>query len=199
MAIGYLTGKTISKATQQNQNIPLFWTMSILPDIDLLIPSLLHRGPTHSIVIASLVFAPFLILKPKQAFPYFAVLATHELIGDYFVGGGSQLLWPLSTDWIGFESYIAVGSIREIAIEIGLFILLTVALIISKDYKQLFRKDKKNIILFIPMCTILLPAMFRFPIYIPQPLIVPHIILLIMIIASLLYSTKYIKELILHE
>jgi hypothetical protein len=50
-ALGYLTSKIASKSLNVNINLPLIFLASVLPDIDLLIPGLHHRGPLHSIIV----------------------------------------------------------------------------------------------------------------------------------------------------
>jgi membrane-bound metal-dependent hydrolase YbcI (DUF457 family) len=75
MAIGYLLGKGSSKPLRLKPNIPLLLVVSILPDIDIVYDFLtgadLHRGPTHSIIVATLAFVPFFIVYRKKAIPYF--------------------------------------------------------------------------------------------------------------------------------
>jgi membrane-bound metal-dependent hydrolase YbcI (DUF457 family) len=62
MSIAYLLGKGSSKALKTKIFIPLLLVLSILPDIDIVYDYLtgaeIHRGPTHSIIIAALFFIP---------------------------------------------------------------------------------------------------------------------------------------------
>ncbi|MBA7605819.1 hypothetical protein ES703_12954 [subsurface metagenome] len=134
IALGYITGKTVSKATDQNINIPVIWILSLLPDIDLLIPGLQHRGPTHSIIVAFIIFTPIFIITSWKAAPYFAALASHSLIGDYFTGK-TQLFWPLSLEWLEFERPIRMGSALESYIELALFAAMILILILSRDLR----------------------------------------------------------------
>ena len=60
--------------------------LSILPDIDLLIPGLMHRGPTHSLIIIALVSAPFLAKYGTRAIPHLLAVGQHVFIGDYLIG-----------------------------------------------------------------------------------------------------------------
>ena len=48
VALGYLLGKAVSKLWKVDVNIPLLSIASVIVDVDILIPSLKHRGPTHS-------------------------------------------------------------------------------------------------------------------------------------------------------
>ena len=189
IALGYITGKILGKATQQSLNIPALWTLSLLPDVDLLIPGLLHRGPTHSIIIALLIFTPPLILRTRQTLPYFTALATHSLIGDYITDGGIKLLWPISSEWFKHMSTMTLGSTFETTIELALFTTLIATLLLTRDYNNLFNTDRKNALFIIPLCTIILPVMFKYPINIPKPLITPHLILLSIILLSISMST----------
>jgi len=131
IALGYITGKIVSKATDQSINIPVIWILSLLPDIDLLIPELQHRGPTHSVIVAFIIFIPIFIIASWKAAPYFAVLASHSLIGDYFTGK-TQLFWPLSLEWFEYERSIRMGSALEVYVEFALFAVMIVILILSR-------------------------------------------------------------------
>jgi len=184
IALGYIIGRVLNRATGESQNLPALWTMSLLPDIDLLIPGLEHRGPTHSIIIALLIFIPLLVMMPKKTAPLFAALATHSLIGDYITNGGVKLLWPISTEVMKYESTIIMGTKLETYLELAMFTMLILTLIISKDYKSLFDSDRRNILFLIPLSTIVLPIMFKYPVVIPEILIIPHLALLSLIAVS---------------
>jgi len=193
IALGYVTGKIISKATDQSLNIPAIWTVSLLPDIDFFIPGLQHRGLTHSLIIALLIFTPLFIIRHRRTVPYFAALATHSLIGDYITDGGTKLFWPVSSEWVKYERTIMLGSAFETYIELALFTMLIATLILSRDLNRLFNSDRRNSLLFIPLCTVVLPAMFKYPVNIPNALIIPHLILLSMIAIS--FSMSLIQAL----
>lgn len=49
VAFEYITGISSVKPLKGG-NIPVIWTLSLLPDIDFLIPGLQHRGPTRSLI-----------------------------------------------------------------------------------------------------------------------------------------------------
>jgi len=70
MAIAYLLGKGSSKALRVKLNIPILLVLSILPDIDIIYDFLtgseIHRGPTHSIVVATVAFIPIFHYLPKK-------------------------------------------------------------------------------------------------------------------------------------
>lgn len=184
IALGYIIGKSLNRAIDHSLNIPAIWTLSLLPDIDFFIPGLPHRGPTHSLIVAFVIFIPLFFLWSKNAVPYFVALVTHSLIGDYITDGGIMLFWPLSSEWVKPGAIMTLGSALETYIELGLFSIFILTLFISKDFNHLFDSDLRNTVLFVPLCTIFLPAFFRYPINIPEILIIPHLILLSMITLS---------------
>ncbi len=109
MAIAYLLGKSSSKLLKLPVNIPLVLVLSIIPDVDLIFEVIfsvqLHRGPSHSLVFAFLLFIPFFIFFKKKAVPYFLSLTSHSVLADFFVGGQIQLLWPISTKELGASQF----------------------------------------------------------------------------------------------
>ena len=59
MALAYLLGKPTAKFLKVSANVPILMVLSILPDIDILFEGyVMHRGPTHSVVVAALAFIP---------------------------------------------------------------------------------------------------------------------------------------------
>src|SRR5674476_1004761 len=136
MAIAYLLGKGSSKTLRIKLNIPILLVLSILPDVDIIYDFLtgseIHRGPTHSIVVAVIAFIPIFIIYRKKAIPYFLALISHPLLGDFFIGGNLQLFWPLSTNEYGLHElgsyYIGIFSSVNIALELTLFVIATLVL-----------------------------------------------------------------------
>jgi hypothetical protein len=187
MSLAYLFGKACAKLLKVNINVPLILVLSIIPDIDILFGFLLnseiHRGPTHSIIVAIVVFIPFFVLYRQKAVPYFAALASHSLIGDFFVGGKVQLLWPLSTNEFGAYQlgfpYIGIYSSINIALEFTLFVVALVVMLKTRDLFQFFRSNKLNLILIIPIFTVLLPTFVGYPLHVPVLLILPHLFFLV--------------------
>jgi membrane-bound metal-dependent hydrolase YbcI (DUF457 family) len=171
MAIAYLLGKGSSKALRVNLNIPTVLVLSILPDIDIIFDFLtgseIHRGPTHSIVVAALAFIPLFIIFRKMVIPYFLALISHPVIGDFFIGGRLQLLWPLSTNEYGLHElggpFISIFSPVNIALEVSLFVVATLVLYMTSDWKVFFGSDKTNLLLIIPVVTVLLPSTIGYP------------------------------------
>jgi len=189
LALGYLSGKIASKILNVNINIPLLFLMSVLPDIDLLIPGLHHRGPMHSAILFSLLFLPIFILYKKRAIPYFVALTQHILIGD-FLTGSTQLIWPITTNWYGLG--MEIMSLTNILIEWALFLTSTAILFRTRDVWLLLQQHPSNMILAIPVLTVLLPASVRFPTYVSLELLIPHLIYIALFTFSILIDLKAI-------
>jgi len=169
-------------------NIPLVLTLSVIPDIDLLIPFLEHRGLTHSIIIASLVFIPIFILYRKRAAPYFVALIQHSLVGDFLVGGKTQLLFPLSTQYFG--TGMSILSQTSVAIEWAAFLTSILVMVMIKDIKTFFQPHNSNLILTVPTLTVLLPTFLAYPLQVPTILVAPHIVYLILFVTSILIDLR---------
>lgn len=189
-ALAYVLGKSTALATKTKVNIPLVLTLSIVPDVDILIPFVEHRGPFHSIIMVVLIFIPLFALYRKSAFPYFAALIQHSLIGDFIAGGGVQLLWPLTSRPYGME--VGLKSPTNITLEWLLFLASVIIMLKTKDIWTFLHPHNSNLILAIPTFTVLLPAFLAFPIQVPLTLIPPHIMSLILFLISLLTAMRKI-------
>ena len=131
--------------------------VSVIPDIDLILQFLMHRGPTHSLITITIFMIPFLALYRKQAIPYYAALLSHILIGDFFTGG-VELLWPLSHGWFGALN-IDVISLPNVITELVLFFATLPIMYKLKDLQTLLRPGTKNWVLIIPLGAILGPLL----------------------------------------
>jgi hypothetical protein len=189
LALGYLTGKATAKILKTNANIPLLLVLSILPDIDLLIPGLPHRGPLHSIILFSILFIPFFAAYRKKATPYFIALVQHSLLGDFVGGGGTQLLWPLTLSYYGIQ--VEIKSLTSIAVEWVCFLLFLIVMLKTNDMKTFFHVHRSNLLLSIPIFTVLLPTFLSFPIYVPMELVAPHLAYMMLFSASVLIDLRY--------
>lgn len=184
LAIGYLTGKTSARFLNVNINIPLVITLSILPDIDLLVPVLLqHGGPTHSIILYLAVAFPAILVGKKQTIPYLMAIISHPLLGDYLTRSsraqGVQLFLPLTSSWFAAGSHAAV--LAYIYLELVLFAVFLMLMLRTKDIKILMEHHHSNLLLTIPISTALLPVFMQFPIPVPLELIAPHLILIVLL------------------
>ena len=189
-AIGYLLSKTASKVLRVDLNVPLLLVLAIIPDMDILLkelfPVFVHRGPTHSIFVASAVFVPLFVVYKKRAVPYFLALVQHSLIGDYVGGGGVQLFWPLTLQDYGIR--LDIRSLTNVAIEWTVFLLAVVVMFRSKDLFKLLRPESTNLVLIIPTTTVLLPIFLEFPICVPTWLVAPHLFYLLIFLASIMIT-----------
>ena len=156
-ALGYLLGKGSAKLAKVKINVPLLLAASVLPDVDLLLRFLMHRGPTHSFIAITVLMIPFFVAYRKKALPYYAALLSHIFIGDFFTGG-IELLWPLSQGW--FEALnITTTSLSNIAIELALFVLTLLVMYKLGDLQTLLRFNSKSWALIIPSGAILGPLL----------------------------------------
>ena len=155
--MGYLTGKGTGKLAKVKINLPLLLAASVLPDVDLLLRFLMHRGPTHSIITITVFMIPFFIIYKRQAIPYYAALLSHILIGDFFTGG-IQLFWPVSNNWFGATNF-TVRSMPIVVTELALFALTLPFMYKLGDLQTLFKPHNKNWALIIPLGAVLGPLL----------------------------------------
>ncbi len=192
-AIGYLTAKASARLLKVQLNMPLLLTASVIPDIDLLLRFIHHRGPTHSLLTIIAISLPFLIYYRKAAVPYVIALASHSLIGDFFTGG-TQLFWPLSQEWIGAVK-VDVTSLADSLIELSLFFISIALMFKTRDLNKVVT-DKYKIALLLPFGAVLGPmlAAGRGPEYaLPLLLVAPSLFYLTLFVYSMI-SGKLRKE-----
>jgi membrane-bound metal-dependent hydrolase YbcI (DUF457 family) len=190
MALAYLLAKPSAKLLKANLNIPLILVLSIIPDIDILLgASELHRGPTHSLIVALIVFIPFFALYRHKALPYFLALISHSLIGDFLIGGQVMLLWPLTSQMFGLRNFGIYTYIQDpisITLEWTLFAISTIVMFKTGDLSSFFRNKKSNLLLAIPIGTVLLPTFVSYPLQVPLWLMPPHLFYLALFSISIL-------------
>ncbi len=158
LALGYLASRGISKITKTDVSLPIVFALSILPDIDLVLLPTLHRGPTQSVILMTVLAIPFLIKFRRIVLPYFAALLQHSLAGDMIVGT-NQTLWPLSKQWYGLD--IVMGSTIELAIEWGLFLTCISLMLKLGDLRKLMDSGPLSLILVLPGATVGTPLIVR--------------------------------------
>ena len=191
LALGYLFGKAAEKLLNLKVNLPLLFLASIISDIDLLIPGLEHRGPTHSLIILTLFSLPLFAIYGKNTAPYFIALTQHSLIGDYLTGG-VQLLWPLTGHMYG--ATLEVASLTNVVLEWGFFLTSLTIMLKTKDVQILFSKHPCNLLLSVPVATVLLPTLLSFPLAVPLELVLPHLIYLTLFSFAILIDCKDILK-----
>ena len=132
-----------TKITKTEVNYPLLFTISIIPDFDFLFLSFVrHRGPTHSLLFTIIVCLPFILIYKKKAIPYFLALLSHSIIGDIYGYNGTQLFWPINTDWIYISN---INNTSSALVELFLFIFMMMIMLYNKDLEKiLFNKKKKE-------------------------------------------------------
>lgn len=190
LALGHICGLTTSKALKTSLNIPLVLVLSTIPDIDILIRQLQHRGPTHSIITATILFIPLFIIYKKKAIPYFAALTQHFLIGDLIPGGRVQLLWPISMQYYGRET--SITNPTNMTTE---WILFTISILIILKTSQMnifFKPHHSNLLLTIPVVTVLMPTLVGYPLNVPIEMIPPHLIYTTIFSTAIILSTSRI-------
>ena len=132
-SLGFLAARLVNKFTGYRVNVPLVMIVSMLPDFDLLIPSLPHRGPTHSIILITVFCLPLIALN-RSSLVYYASLLSHPLIGDYFTSYGCTIFWPLSSHHFRVPAYLHIPLSIQTTIEAILFVVA--AMIIFYDYSR---------------------------------------------------------------
>ena len=182
-ALGYLLGKIASTTLNIKINLNLLFLVSVLPDIDIIIPGLVHRGPLHSIIVFSIIFIPIFFVYKKSVIPYFLAVIQHILIGD-FLTGGIQLLWPVSIKMYGLN--FGIDSLANIFLELSLFLVSLTILFRTKDIFILLKQKTSNVLISIPLFSVLLPTTISYPLYVPLILLVPHLFFMVVFAVSTL-------------
>jgi len=172
-------------------NLPLLFLFSIIPDIDLLIPSLVqHRGPTHSLIVYCLLLLPTLLAYRTKSLPYLISLASHTLADG--LTGGAQALWPITTNWYGTR--IRITSLTNIYAEWTLFLASLTLLLTTKELWKLLKPHPSNLLLTIPITSIFNSTFLGFPIPVPTQLVAPHLIELTIFSLSILIDLRWISK-----
>jgi membrane-bound metal-dependent hydrolase YbcI (DUF457 family) len=185
--LGYILGESTARITKTQYNICILLTLTILPDIDLVIPGIRHRGPFHSIFVIILLFLPFLITYKKTVIPY--IIATEQhILSDYIAGGGVQMLWPLNQNWYGLK--ISISNPIAIITEWILFLGCLALMIKTRNLLELLKPHLSNLILLIPIGSIFSPVFLHYPINVPNELIIPHFIFLAIFSLSIMVEVQ---------
>jgi hypothetical protein len=149
-------------------------------------------------VVALIAFLPLFVIYRKRAIPYFLGLISHPLIGDFLTGGRLQLFWPFSTTEYGLHElgsyYISITDPVNIALELSLFAIATIILFKSGDWKVFFKSNKTNLVLIIPIATVLLPSTIGYPFSAPLLLTEP-ILALAHLFYLVIFSIAILKTL----
>jgi len=190
LALGYLTAKILARILHTEIDLPAIMMLSIIMDIDLLIPQLLHRGLTHSLIIIGFFSIPLFFIKGKSVFPYLSALAQHSFLGDFLTGDGVTAFWPLSYKFYGLG--IKMMSLTNILIESSSFLTAFTLMLLSKDIITIFNPKKTSLLLIFPLGTVF--PVITGQLATPTELLIPHYILFILLGGALI---KWIKKLII--
>ena len=153
-----------------------------------------HSGPTHSIILILAIAFPAILVWKEQTIPYLAALISHPLLGDYLTypmrAPGVQLFFPLTSSWFsaGFEA----ARLTYVYFELALFATFLMLLLATRDITTLIKHHRSNLLLAIPIPTVLLPVFMQFPIPVPPELIIPHLIYMALFTLSILMDWKAI-------
>jgi len=129
LALGYFSGSAAGWYTREKVSLPLIWVSALLPDMDMLTNGfLVHRGPTHSILLAAALFLPIWLVT-RRGLPYFAALASHTLVGD-FLTPPLMLFWPVTDAWFGAPGFLQMTLAGEELLEMLLFALMVAVMLI---------------------------------------------------------------------
>ncbi len=193
LGLGYLLGRGSGKSLAKKINVPLILALSIIPDVDILLkPFIEHRGPTHSIIVLFVVFLPFFAIYRKRAIPYFLAIVSHPLVGDFLIGGPIKLLWPLSGQSFSllqdFGFSIPMGSLANIIIEWSIFLVSIIVMLKISDMGRFFQPHLSNLLLTIPVFTVLLPTILNFPLGVPLWLEPPHLVYMLLFAAAIIIT-----------
>ncbi|MDH5482949.1 MAG: metal-dependent hydrolase [Candidatus Bathyarchaeota archaeon] len=195
LAWGYVLGKVSAKLLGQDTNIPLLFTVSVLPDFDVFISGLAHHGPTHSIIAIILLFIPIFFIYRTKGIPYFAALVQH-VIADLPSLGGIMLLWPITSNWFtevsefgrAIFTYYSNFMIFDTFLEWIGFLLSLVLLVKHGDIVNLLKPHLSNLVLLFPAGGIFLSLFF----YIPIQMVIPSLaFLLIFCLSAFSYVRHY--------
>lgn len=132
--LAYFLVTLVRRFIGEDYSLPVIFVASVLPDVDVLFSAyLVHRGPTHSVVVMTVLFVP-VYLCLRRGLPYYFALLSHSLIGDYFTAYGVQLFWPLSEDWYRASSILR--GVELAGVEYGLFTLMLIHMAYTRLYKK---------------------------------------------------------------
>lgn len=200
IALGYLLGKASARLLNLKMIIPIVITLSIIPDIDLLMPVFRHGGPTHSIILLLAIAFPAILIWEKQTIPYLLAIVSHSLLGDFLTRWspwrgpvGVQLVFPLSNTW--FSAGFADAQFIYVYLEIFLFTVFLAVLLITKDLKIMMGHHTSNLLLLVPILAVFLPLFTQFGVNVPSApaeLFIPQLVLIALLTLPILIDIQYV-------
>jgi membrane-bound metal-dependent hydrolase YbcI (DUF457 family) len=196
LALGYLLGKTSARLLKLTPNIPLILLLSVIPDVDIILEHFgffEHRGATHSLITALVVFLPFFVVYQKETIPYFVSMVQHALIGDYIAGGEMQLFWPITTNAYG--STISLVGPMNMFIEVAAFAVAIIVMFKTKDLALFFKSNLSNLILVVPGFAVFGSTFLSYYTGVFSVLLLPHMVYFAIFSSAILLSLfKFTKR-----
>jgi membrane-bound metal-dependent hydrolase YbcI (DUF457 family) len=183
LAISYFITKIISYSTKTKPDLKIIWILALLPDIDLLIPGIPHRGQTHSVLLQLALFLPIIIYYGRSTLPYLFALLSHSLIGDIVSYSKIMLFWPLDSGWYSvtipwrYNAYVYY-------LEAAIFIPFVFFFIQQKDYQRLYNDKSHNLLTLIPATAIIIPIFYNARLITPRSLLTINILALGLLLLS---------------
>jgi len=149
MVMGYLLAKPVSKLVRENTSTYLLLLAGVIPDFDVLFPSLIrHHTITHSIVYWIPVLLALGIIFRKRAVPIAIGIVQHFLVGDFLVGA-SPLLLPLSDIKVGLS--LGMPSAADTIIELSVLVAVFAYAWANGDARNVIAGRRENILMIIPL------------------------------------------------
>jgi hypothetical protein len=122
------------------------------------------------------VFLPFILIYKKKAIPYFLTLLSHSIIGDIYGYNGTQLFWPINSDWIYISN---INNTSSALVELFLFIFMMIIMLYNEDLEKILFNNNQRISWLIPLGAVLGPILINtsnYNIFFPNLLLVPSLI-----------------------
>ena len=155
-------------------NLALVFTVSVLPDVDVLFFSFV-------------IFLPFFAKYRRKTIPYFVAFLSHFLIGDIYYEG-IQLFWPFSSDWICLSNFSNRSGV-SVVLELALFVMSIIVMLSNKDFQKLLFDTKNRIYWLVPLGAVLGPIFIGTikPDYIlPRILVIPSLFYILIFSSSII-------------
>jgi hypothetical protein len=186
IAVGIILGILIGHAIRDQPVIPIIALLCVLPDIDMLPPfRIKHGGLTHSIILITLSFFPFLMFYGIKVLPYLVAALSHP-IGD-LPFGSVKIIWPLSIRKLGLGETITINSNIHIAMESLSLLIAFIFLIRTDELILLLKPLKINLLLLVPLSSLIATILLK-----PKSLLpIPISITLLHIIQIVIFSLSF--------
>ena len=155
MILAYFINQALRRKFQLYFSLPLLFTASILPDLDLLFsPIIPHHTLTHSLTFWSLICISLTIIKKRFALPYVIAILSHFLIGDV-ITGNPTLFYGLSNQTFGnirsdFSSRYGAdyAMLYQTLVEAAMVCMFVVYAMVKRNLPSIFSFPIKHVLIF---------------------------------------------------